>query len=80
MKLDEMNRTVGAELEKIPKRTTPHQWELRAFYPAIRLNDLGKNGDPNRTAGDALKDAIDLVLKKHPEARLDYDKEFFGIE
>lgn len=80
MTLDEMNRTVGAELEYIPKRTTEYQWELRAFYPVIRKKDLGKNGDPSRTPGDALRDAIAHIREKHPDAALDYDRAFFGVE
>jgi hypothetical protein len=76
----EMNRTVSAELERIPKHPKEHQSRLRAFYPMIRRGDLGKNGDPNRTPGDALRDAIAFVRTKHPDAALEFDRAFFGIE
>lgn len=74
-----MNRTVGTELEHIPKRTTEHQSELRAFYPMIRKKDLGKGGDPSRTPADALRDAIAFIREKHPNAKPEYDPAFFGV-
>ncbi len=80
MKKVEMDQTIHAEMERIPKRTTEHQSELRAFYPMIRKKDLGENGDPSRTPGDALKEAIEFIRKKHPDAVLEYDRQFFGAE
>ena len=77
MKQAEMRALVDAELKHIPNFPGEHQGLLRAAYNAARMRSLGKRATKKETAFDVLQDRIEALRKENPDARFNYDKDFF---
>ena len=77
MKQAEMRAIVDAELKHIPNSSGEHQGLLRAAYNAARMHSLGKRATKKETAFDVLQDRMEALRKENPDARFNYDKDFF---
>jgi hypothetical protein len=66
MTLKEMRKQALREPEYIPKHPKLQQSELRMAYFQARMHSLGKKSKEEKTAGDVLRDCINLLKKGHP--------------
>ena len=77
MKQAEMRAVIDAELKHIPDFPGEHQGLLRAAYNIARMHSLGERATKEQTALDVLQDCIEALKKENPDARFNYDKDFF---
>ncbi len=76
MKREEMNRTIGDELEHIPQFARGTDQNLfRAVYNMIRRHDLGQNPAFSRSA--SLENALKEMRTLKPNFVPEYESDFF---
>lgn len=78
MTRDEMTKIVSDELAHIPDWPGEHQANLRMVYNMARRMSLSKNPKGPRDAGGVLKHCVEGIRRFHPDAVINYDREFFG--
>jgi hypothetical protein len=79
MEPKEMNRIIREDLEHIGDAVhgTP-QRVFRGCYISARQSQLGAKGDPARSRGDVIREAVAAMRVSHPDFEPDYDHEWFG--